>query len=172
MRRFNFLRCALCFKPRKTRKTLDWERRNSDLSEATHAAIHKLGYSAYDSHRNRLPPDLYKCGGSFSLGHSLQTMAIAKQGNDNSVRNKSEHSIFYRKDKTRLGRFAETTCHALRRATKRTDITKASTPHFHSICKYSPIIPPKMKFSQGPATFPMSVPFVFFLSGYFTTSNN
>ena len=37
-----------------------------------------------NSHYNRLPPDLYKCGGSFSLGHSLQTMVMTKRENENS----------------------------------------------------------------------------------------
>jgi len=74
-------------------------------ANATHADLTQVKNVPHrNSHRNRLPPDFAKCGGNFSLGHSLQTMAIAKRENENSVRNKSEHSIFYRKDKTRLGR--------------------------------------------------------------------
>ena len=37
---------------------------------------------------NRLPPDLYKCGGNFSLGHSLQTMDKVGRENEITVRNK------------------------------------------------------------------------------------
>ena len=44
--------------------------------------------SAFYSHLNRLPPDFAKCGGSFFLGHSLQTMVMTKRENENSVRNK------------------------------------------------------------------------------------